>query len=205
MAKKCKLCFPQRKERRKDPFIFRRTTAAAAAAFYTEITGLLNTVVSLAGAARDMDSHVCNLVTKTWRLVYQRTYLNERSLNHMKWKQIAISPSRRQSLAQCHLSPLPCALNFSTANCLCALCSALSIRPEWRDRFSIEWQMNSPLSDSERRGHISRPYPNNVYSEKLYRDRLKLVHQVWWTLFLLLLNTSASSCLQHSRYLVHRL
>ena len=27
------------KERRKDPFIFRRTTAAPAAAFYTEITG----------------------------------------------------------------------------------------------------------------------------------------------------------------------
>ena len=58
-------CASPKKGRRKDPFIFRRTTAAAAAAFYTEITGLLNTVVSLAGAARDMDSHVCNLVTKT--------------------------------------------------------------------------------------------------------------------------------------------
>ena len=62
---KMQIVLPPKKGRRKDPFIFRRTTAAAAAAFYTEITGLLNTVVSLAGAARDMDSHVCNLVTKT--------------------------------------------------------------------------------------------------------------------------------------------
>ena len=59
------IVLPPKKGRRKDPFIFRRTTAAAAAAFYTEITGLLSTVVSLSGAAWAMDSHVCNLVTKT--------------------------------------------------------------------------------------------------------------------------------------------
>ena len=54
-------CASPKKGRRKDPFIFRRTTVAAAAAFYTEITGLLNTAVSLAAAAWKMDSHVCNL------------------------------------------------------------------------------------------------------------------------------------------------
>ena len=40
---------------------------------------------------------------------------------------------------------------------------------------------------------------------QLYRDRLKLVHQVWWILLLLLLITSASICRQHSQNLVHRL
>ena len=52
---------------------------------------------------------------------------------------------------------------------VCSLLCPVSIRPEWRDRFSIEWQMNSPLSDSERRGHISTACPNNLESENVYK------------------------------------
>ena len=40
---------------------------------------------------------------------------------------------------------------------------------------------------------------------RYYRDRLKSMHQIWWSLLLLLLTPSASTCLQHSRNLVLRL
>ena len=172
------IVLPPKKGRRKDPFIFRRTTVAAAAAFYTEITGLLNTAVSLAGAAWKMDSYVCNLVTKTCRLSYHRTNMNERYLNNcFKWNLLAVSPhqANKTSGAMQSISSAMCFKFLYSQLSVCSLLCCPSARPEWRDRFSIEWQMNSPLSDSERSGHISRPGPNNVDSENFQKR-----HTIIW-------------------------
>ena len=53
---------------------------------------------------------------------------------------------------------------------------------------------------------FTKPHlPQMPHCCALYRDQLKSVHQVWWILLQLLDINSASTCLQHSCNLDHRL